>query len=178
MRLRMSVRTLMIATALFACALGLGLAVESGFGVVRVTPNAAITLVFRVIDAESGRPIVPAYLLLVEPGHADEPPVSPYHLEFFSDEKGRAAATIHVSSVEEMGYLTGRRLRETIAYPRWEILVAADGYEEYRAPFASLESRFPRFHQPGVAASPILIRLRREGPATDALENGNARFTD
>lgn len=178
MRPRMSVRTLMIATALFACALGLGLAVESGFGVSRVTPNASITLDFRVIDAESGRPIVPASLLLVEPGHADEPPVSPYHLELFTDEKGCAAATIHVTTVEEIGYLTGRRLRGTIAYPHWDVLVVADGYGEFRAPFAVLEPRVPRIHQPGVASPSILIRLRREVPAADALGNGNARFTD
>ena len=163
MRLRMSLRTLMIATALLACALGLGLAVESGFGVVNVAPNASVTLNFRVLDADSGRPIVPAYLFLVEPGHADEPPVSPYHLELFTDQKGRAAATIHVLTTQEIGYLTGRRLRGAVAYPRWELLAAAEGYEEYRAPFAAIERNDPRFHQPGATPPPILIRLRRKG---------------
>jgi hypothetical protein len=85
--------------------------------------------------------------------------VAPHVLALRTGADGRVTVPVSLRYSHQTS-ATGRLLSFHVRYPRWEIRVAAEGYEEFVAPFADYERRDPRFDSQ-TTPPPVEIRLRK-----------------
>jgi hypothetical protein len=150
----------MAVVAVMALLFWVGIQWKADTGSTRGVGHTSVPLVFVVSDIESGRPIDGATIKLSDHDYQSNQ-VPPYVLQLKTGKDGQASTQVDLMFYESRGIPSGQLRLFRVAYPHWEIRVAADGYEDAIAPFADYEQRDRRFHE-NAPPPPIAIRLRRQ----------------
>jgi hypothetical protein len=133
-----------------------------------------VRLSFQVLDADMGQPVEGALIYLRDPDLANSPGLLPYNIDLETGPDGLASVSLGLQFVDSSDPATGRLLSFHVRYPQWETRVCHEGYPEFKTPFAVYERGNPRFHDgaspPPHNPPPIVIRLRRQRPASRARE--------
>lgn len=157
----MRIRTLLLLPIVVAIAMTVFVWLDSEVLSLNVVRRKSVPLDFLVVDERTGAPIVSAYVLLHEPGHEDEPPVMPHHVELFTGRDGHAGFELrNVVGHFRRGYFSGRMQGGAVSYPAWKVAISAAGHELFHATFAELTRRDPRFLTDDTPPS-ILVALPR-----------------
>jgi hypothetical protein len=156
---RLTICRLMALVPVVAIVLWIRAQSETDAGSTRGIGHVSIPLVFVVSGVDSGQPIEGAVIHLKDFDNQSHP-IPPYFLELKTGRDGRATILVDLPFYESRGIPSGRLRFYRVAYPRWEIKVAADGHQDVVASFADYERRNGRFHE-DVSRPPIAISLRR-----------------
>jgi hypothetical protein len=144
-----------------------------------------VQISFVVVDADTGQPVGGAAIHLRDPDLADIPAIPvrdpdltrcpgrpPVNIDLDTAADGSASVWLGLQFVDSWETGSGRLLSFHVRYPQWNMRVGCEGYQEFTAPFAAYERENPRFHDgyapPPKKPPPIVIRLRRHGPASRA----------